>query len=87
MRKKENRNKNIKIKHVLNCTNLALMTSEGDPYKLLTQSIRALKKPLETLMKNHDDFLLQNVQIINNVNSLPKFNLDLQEELKNKQQK
>lgn len=63
------------------------MTSEGDPYKLLTQSIRALKKPLETLMKNHDDFLLQNVQIINNVNSLPKFNLDLQEELKNKQQK
>lgn len=63
------------------------MTSQEDPYKSLTQSIKVLKKPLETLMKNHDEFLLQNVQIMNNVNSLPKFNLDLQEELGNKQRR
>ncbi|CUM47891.1 uncharacterized protein AC631_04415 [Debaryomyces fabryi] len=59
------------------------MTSQEDPYKLLTQYMKALNKPLETLMKNHDEFVLQNVQIMNNINSLPKFNLDLQEELKN----
>lgn len=56
--------------------------TENDPYSLLTQSIRTLKEPLEELMKNHDEFLLQNVQIINNVNSLPKFNLELQDGLK-----
>jgi len=47
--------------------------------------MKALKKPLETLMKNHDEFVLQNVQVMNNINSLPKFNLDLQEGLKDKQ--
>lgn len=56
--------------------------TKNDPYSLLTQSIRTLKEPLEELMKNHDEFLLQNVQIINNVNSLPKFNLELQDGLK-----
>lgn len=61
--------------------------TENDPYGLLTQSIRTLKKPLEELMKNHDEFLLQNVQIINNVNSLPKFNLELQDGLKDNNNK
>lgn len=61
------------------------MTSQEDPYKLLTQSMKALKKPLKTLMKNHDEFVLQNVQVMNNINSLPKFNLDLQEGFKDKQ--
>lgn len=61
--------------------------TENDPYSLLTQSIRTLKEPLEELMKNHDEFLLQNVQIINNVNSLPKFNLELQDGLKDNNNK
>lgn len=82
--KKKNKNEN---KTRLRLYKFSSMTSQEDPYKSLTQSIKALKKPLETLMKNHDEFLLQNVQIMNNVNSLPKFNLDLQEELGNKQRR
>lgn len=80
---KKYKNENKKTR--LRLYKFSSMTSQEDLYKPLTQSIKALKKPLDTLMKNHDEFLLQNVQIMNNVNSLPKFNLDLQEELKNKQ--
>lgn len=83
-KKKKNKNEN---KARLQLYKFNSMTSQEDPYKSLTQSIKALKRPLETLMKNHDEFLLQNVQIMNNVNSLPKFNLDLQDGLKNKQKR
>lgn len=53
---------------------------EEDPYKLLTQSIQALRKPVRELMANHDEFVLQNIRAINNTKSLMKFNEVMREE-------
>lgn len=53
----------------------------NDPYTALTQSIKRLTEPLDELLTTHDKFLLQNVTILNNVSSIPKFNESLKKGL------
>lgn len=45
------------------------MASE-DPYEILTQSVKRLNAPLERLLKTHDEFVLQNLTILNNIKSV-----------------
>jgi hypothetical protein len=40
-----------------------------DPYKLLKQSIERLETPLKETLAKHDEFVLQNVSILNNLAS------------------
>ena len=54
--------------------------AEEDPYKLLTHSIQALRKPIRELMGKHDEFVLQNIQAINSTKSLMKFNEVMRED-------
>ncbi|KAG2735655.1 hypothetical protein G9P44_001869 [Scheffersomyces stipitis] len=48
-------------------------TEPSDPYKLLSQSIKRLSTPLEQLLNTHDEFVLQNLSIINNLKTVPSF--------------
>ncbi|CUM64766.1 uncharacterized protein PRCAT00002377001 [Priceomyces carsonii] len=47
--------------------------SNEDPYHLLTKSIRTLNAPLTTLLRNHDELVLQSVSLMENISSILRF--------------
>lgn len=49
-----------------------------DPYRTLTEGIEKLTGPLGALLQKHDEFVLQNVQTMNSLGSIPRFNGELQ---------
>lgn len=51
--------------------------SKADPYAALAQSVKRLSEPMNQLLNTHDQFTLQNVRILNNVSTIPRFNESL----------
>ncbi|KAG4405985.1 MAG: hypothetical protein M5F18_06595 [Asgard group archaeon] len=43
-----------------------------DPYKVLTEGIKRLHDPLNELLRNHEELLIQNSSIMNNLSTIPK---------------
>lgn len=52
-----------------------------DPYKLLTDSIKALNEPMNELMISHNEYMMTNLRVLNNVKLLSGFELLLNHKL------
>lgn len=44
----------------------------SDPYNVLTQGVKQLQNPLNNLLETHDDILIQNSSIMNNLSAIPQ---------------
>lgn len=62
---------------VLITASLFIANMSRDPYRTLTEGVERLTGPLTQLLQKHDEFVLQNVQTMNTMGSLPRFNADL----------
>lgn len=45
-------------------------TMANDPYQILAESTKRLAQPVTTLLSLHDQFVLQNVSILNHVSTM-----------------
>ncbi|KAK6463518.1 Mph1 protein [Scheffersomyces coipomensis] len=59
----------------------------NDPYKLLTEGINKMSDPLNRLLETHSEFLVQNLNIMNNTSTIPKVTETIETSLKEKEKK
>lgn len=50
----------------------------SDPYAALAEALARLKKPLQDLQTTHDDFVLQGVRAVNNVELMRDLRIHIQ---------
>lgn len=61
----------------MNPTTSSSTSTDEDPYKVLTQGMRAVEGSLKGLLRTHDEFMIQNVRIVNNLSSMSKLSEEI----------
>ncbi|KAG7661921.1 uncharacterized protein J8A68_004524 [[Candida] subhashii] len=61
----------------MNPTSSSTTSTDEDPYKVLTQGMRAVEGSLKGLLRTHDEFMIQNVRIVNNLSSMSKLSEEI----------
>lgn len=62
--------------------NNSIKNNTSDPYLVLTQQMSNLKEPINELLRNHEELLVQNLSIANKLSSIPKLTDKIESSIK-----
>lgn len=62
--------------------NSSIKNNTSDPYLVLTQQMSNLKEPINELLRNHEELLVQNLSIANKLSSIPKLTDKIESSIK-----